>query len=145
MASELQAKTRCDVFDADDDDDWLLGGGCQLEMHNFSKSQTKSHISIAQNPLGQAPGWPSILIQIRGLILSLVKRPIEYIFGFGAGPVGLKRACLNITVRSKYHHQDFVTMSWDTIPDLAVAFESQYVSSRYNRIAKVCRYALGKT
>ena len=59
-----------------------------------------------------------------GLNLGLAKRPIEYIFGLGAGPVGLKRACLNTTVRSKYQHQDFATTSWDTIPDLVVNFES---------------------
>ena len=46
---------------------------------------------------------------------------IGYIFGFGAGPEGLKFAG-HTMFRSKYQHQDFATAYLDPIPDL-VTFE----------------------
>ena len=50
------------------------------------------------------------------------KCPIGYIFGFGAGPVGLKFAC-HTMVTSKYQHQIFATTTLDAIPDLVVTSE----------------------
>ena len=85
----------------------------------FSRSHTRSHIDIAQNLLGLGP---SSLIQVWSLRSCPAKRPIGYIFGFVAGPVGLKFAC-HIMVISKYQLQDFTTTSLDAIPDLVMAFE----------------------
>ena len=112
------------MLGTDDDDDCLLGGGYQLEMQNFSKGQTNPTSPSYKIPWAWHKDGSQPLYESGALNVGLARRPIEYIFGLGAGPVGLKRACLNTAVRSKYHHQDFATMSWGTIPDLVVNFES---------------------
>ena len=133
MVSELQAKTWCDGLGADDDDDWLLGRAYQLEMQNFSKSQTRSHISIAQNPLGLAPCRMALNPGTSpGFSIWLSKKThIKYI------GIWARRRARGPKTRLSFYRggvelstPGFCNMSWDAIPDLVVTFESYCLSSR---------------